>query len=916
MKKILLFVAVLLICVQFLSADAKLDSIRAAIKASGAKWEAGITSMSILTEEEQKLRLGWLKELDVPPDERGLPKTVKPSRTQPESLDWRNYNGVDYTTTIKDQGACGSCVCFGTLGALEAMMNIQADIENPYTDMSEQELLSCSPASCNGWNTNDAMNWLKYFGVSEEACFPYQANDNIPCSERCDRYEFTKRRVDQWGWAYSYVWGIKEAVEDGPISVAFDVYEDFNYYTGGVYTHEWGEYQGGHCVTLVGWNNADSCWIVKNSWGGNWGEDGYFRIKWGECNIENWGAWLTVNPAGYPYIVLLNTIVDDAVGGDGDGVLNPGEEGDLIIEIKNEPGWTDAEYVEAVLRSQDPRISIIDSTADYGNILAGDSADNISDPFVVQGISGDSLAAVSMTLYVTAVGDSGAYWIDLDFELEYGWMQNGWPSLSEQVKTSPAIKDLNDDFMGEVVYGSEEGNLFVRNAWGENYSSFPYHVANKIWGSPAVGDVDNDGEIDIVFTGFNGNIYCLDRYGGLKWSVPTGGPVIATPALSDVDNDNTLEIIVGSFDKKLYVLKYDGSPFNANFPMDIPDGTMITCGCAVGDINGDYTREIVVASYGGNVYAISTDGSVLYGWPFYTGGNIWSAPSIANLDGTGVKTAVGSTNDTMYVINDDGTLDWKVATSGEVRSSPSFADIDGDGNLEMFFGSGDQYVYGYDHTGIPLAGWPIDLGSSIETQVVFSDLNNDNFPEIVVTTKDEIIYVFDKDGNSFDIFPQPIADLATTPAIEDIDNDGDLEIFFGNVNGVSAIDYKEARGYGTYWNMFRCNPRRTGNYEDAESGIEESTVLKPSIFKVYPNPFRDHTVVVFSCEKNQRVDIDIYNVAGQRVKSIESRGETTVRVFTWNGRDEKNKAVPTGVYFCRLKTDNGTKFTKKLVKIE
>jgi len=915
MKKLFFFVVFLVFCTS-LFADAKLDSIRAAIKAKGAKWTAGITSMSILSVEEQKMRLGWNKELEPTLEERGMKPGFPPQRTYAESLDWRNYNGVNYMTPVRDQGACGSCVCFGLLGPAEGMMNLQAGAENMETDMSEQELLSCGPGSCNGWNINDAMNWMKYVGVSEEACFPYQGNDNIPCSNRCERYMFTNRKSQLWGWAYPYVWGLKDELENGPIDVAFDVYEDFMSYTGGVYRHTWGNYEGGHSVTMVGWNDADSCWICKNSWGGNWGEDGYFRIAWGECHIHNYAAWLIMQPAGYPYLTLGAHLVDDSLGGDGDGVLNPGEQAKITVDIINRLGWCDAQYVDATLRTSDSRVSIIDSTGSYGTILDGDTVGNVSEPFEVQGISGDSLGPVEMTLYITAVGDSGAYWIEITMDIEYGWVQYGWPALSEQVKTSPAIIDVNGDYKGEIIYGSEAGDLFVKNYEGLNFYSFPYHVSNKIWGSPAVGDVDNDGVTDIAFAGFNTDIYLVDEYKNLKWSVTTGGPVIGTPALADLDNDNNLEVIVGSFDKKLYVLDFNGNPLNDSFPLTIPDGSMITAGCAVGDINGDNEKEIIVASYGGYVYAISPGGEILTGWPYHTGGNIWDAPSMANLDGTGVKIAVGSTNDTVYVINEDGTLDFKVATGGDVRSSPSFVDADGNGDLEVFFGSDDGKVYAYDHNGNSLAGWPVTMSGSVKSQVVFSDLNNDNAPEIIVTASGGELSVFEGDGNSFDIFPIMVFGSPTTPAVEDCDGDGDLEIFFGNINGMSAIDYKQTRGTGTYWNMFRCNLRRTGNYEDAAVGLEESSSTAIPGFRIYPNPFKGTAKIVFSCKKGEKVKVSIYNVAGQKIREIESKGSSTQRVITWDGRNKENECVATGVYFCVVKSTSTGEVKRKLIKIE
>ncbi|TET24985.1 MAG: T9SS type A sorting domain-containing protein, partial [Candidatus Cloacimonadota bacterium] len=154
------------------------------------------------------------------------------------------------------------------------------------------------------------------------------------------------------------------------------------------------------------------------------------------------------------------------------------------------------------------------------------------------------------------------------------------------------------------------------------------------------------------------------------------------------------------------------------------------------------------------------------------------------------------------------------------------------------------------------------------------------------------------------------------PAIEDVDNDADLEIFFGNVNGVSAIDNKEQRGYGTYWNMFRCNPRRTGNLDDAETGVEESDITRPLLFKVYPNPFKGSTRIFLTAQRNQKVDIAIYNIVGQKVKDLSSISKETYRIVTWNGKNNHDKPVPTGVYFCVVNTDKGEEVVKKLIKIE
>ena len=86
----------------------------------------------------------------------------------------------------------------------------------------------------------------------------------------------------------------------GPMTTCFTVYEDFYYhYTSGVYTYNAttsGNVIGGHCVAIVGYDDAQQCWIAKNQWGTGWGESGFFRISYGSCGIdvEMWGINGTV----------------------------------------------------------------------------------------------------------------------------------------------------------------------------------------------------------------------------------------------------------------------------------------------------------------------------------------------------------------------------------------------------------------------------------------------------------------------------------------------------------------------------------------------------------------------------------------------------------------------------------------------
>jgi hypothetical protein len=88
----------------------------------------------------------------------------------------------------------------------------------------------------------------------------------------------------------------------GPLTACFTVYEDFYYYTGGVYVHTSGSSVGGHCISIVGYNDEGQYWIAKNSWGTGWGEQGFFQIGYGQCGIDSemWAINSAVLSEVYP----------------------------------------------------------------------------------------------------------------------------------------------------------------------------------------------------------------------------------------------------------------------------------------------------------------------------------------------------------------------------------------------------------------------------------------------------------------------------------------------------------------------------------------------------------------------------------------------------------------------------------------
>lgn len=204
----------------------------------------------------------------------------------PLSFDWRNINGKNYITSVKNQLGCGSCWAFSATGALEGEINAYYNNPSINPDLSEQDLISCGGGgTCAGGIPARALIYARDTGIPNETCFPYSATDSS-CTLRCSSWAKSIWKISGYNWIsdFGFVPSVeKTIIQKGPLIAPMAVYSDFYYYTSGIYQVTSTSLVGYHAVDIVGYGTYNNTyWIVKNSWGANWGELGYFRVYNGE----------------------------------------------------------------------------------------------------------------------------------------------------------------------------------------------------------------------------------------------------------------------------------------------------------------------------------------------------------------------------------------------------------------------------------------------------------------------------------------------------------------------------------------------------------------------------------------------------------------------------------------------------------
>ncbi len=287
-----------------LAAALTYPGVSAALRASGAGWFAKPTPPGLvptggaLEEAEPADRSRSPSVFDAFVATHGGPavgETLAPDL--PATFDWRTHQPNPFSQ-VTAQGSCSSCVAFAVTAALEAQLALACGEGGAPGPLSRQYLFSCGGGSCrSGWRLSDAVTFLTANGVPDDGCFPYQGRSDpeAPCAGACpDRADRLIQGVtaERPTSGFVDVADVKRALMKGPLVSSMILFDDLQFYGGGIYRHVNGPQLGSHAIVLVGWSDADSAWIARNSWGEGWGDHGYFEVAWDDLSLPARYTWL------------------------------------------------------------------------------------------------------------------------------------------------------------------------------------------------------------------------------------------------------------------------------------------------------------------------------------------------------------------------------------------------------------------------------------------------------------------------------------------------------------------------------------------------------------------------------------------------------------------------------------------------
>ena len=426
--------------------------------------------------------------------------------------------------------------------------------------------------------------------------------------------------------------------------------------------------------------------------------------------------------------------------------------------------------------------------------------------------------------------------------------------LAGFVDTSPAVGDLDDDGVKDLVFCTVTGRVLALNSLGLRI--WYNDVKEPITTPPVIADLKNDGSLKVLVLTNNGNIICLNGSSGqLIWNYQLPSPInwgSTSLAVSELQNDGAKQIIAADKAGNLFCLKEDGS---VQWSKKFED--KFNSAPTIGRLTEKGEKNILIGSDCSPLICFSPNGKEL--WRVNGEKSSGSSPMICDIDHDNVPEILVGIGKQFTIFNNSGKKLWSHKMRGEIHDAISFGDLDDDNNLEIIVADIVGDVVALNNMGSLL--WTANVTHRVRRSATIADIDGDFKPEVLIAGYSSVLFVYNNDGSLKDQIPLKGA-MNGSPTVVDFKGDGNLSVVCGASSALMAFNWgsqKQSSKSVIPFAEYRCNSLRTGSIIKEDNNIANTTMevdfdgvyVGDNIFKVIVhNPLKKNLKLKLKINKN------------------------------------------------------------------